>query len=303
MTSSRMNSAHSGVAHSAWFSFMHVTLRILNGADKSVGCHPVSGKGQPGRKGQPGDGAVTVARFPMAPGARFEWHTHAAHQLAWASHGVLSVVTGTATWVLPPTRALWIPAGLPHTVSASGATTMRPLYVRPERFPINWDRPTPVLARPLLTEVIAYLGDESLDPNRRSRAEALLVDLLEPAAVTTIELRMPVDKRAGAVAAGLVADPADRRTLAAWGQHVGASGRTLARTFLTETGVPFGKWRTHARLQAALPLLASGHPLQRVAGDVGYDSASAFVAAFHREVGLTPAAYFQITGFDVAFDG
>jgi AraC-like DNA-binding protein len=239
----------------------------------------------------------------MKPGARFEWHTHATHQLAWASRGVLTVLTGSATWILPPTRALWIPAGLPHAVSASGATTMRPLYVQPERFPISWDRPTPVLARPLLTEVIAYLADEALDPTRRSRAEALLVDLLEPAAVTTIELRMPVDKRANAVTTGLVADPADRRTLAAWGQHVGASGRTLARTFLAEPGVPFGKWRTHARLQAALPLLASGTALQRVAGDVGYDSTSAFVAAFHREIGLTPAAYFRIKGFDVTIDG
>lgn len=263
----------------------------------------MSRKGQPGRKGQPDDGAVTVAHFPMAPGARFEWHTHTAHQLAWASHGVLSVVTGSATWVLPSTRALWIPAGLPHMVSASGATTMRPLYVRPERFPINWDSPTPILARPILSEVIAYLADESLDPARRARAEALLIDLLEPAAVTTIELRMPLERRASAVAAGLVADPADRRTLAAWGQHVGASGRTLARTFLAETGVPFGKWRTHARLQAALPLLASGNPLQRVGVDVGYDSSSAFVAAFHREIGLTPAAYFQVKGFDVAIDG
>src|SRR4249920_2276990 len=50
----------------------------------------------------------------MPPGTRFDWHTHEDHQLAWAASGVLTVLTADATWVLPPTRALWIPAGLPH---------------------------------------------------------------------------------------------------------------------------------------------------------------------------------------------
>ena len=81
----------------------------------------------------------------------------------------------------------------------------------------------------------------------------------------------------------LRADPADRRTLQEWGQQVAASGRTLARAFVAETGVPFGRWRTLLRLQAALPMLADGEPVSRVAGRVGYDTPSAFVAAFRRD--------------------
>ena len=50
----------------------------------------------------------------MPAGTLFNWHAHQDHQLAWASAGVLTVLTEAATWVLPPTRALWIPAGLPH---------------------------------------------------------------------------------------------------------------------------------------------------------------------------------------------
>lgn len=42
-----------------------------------------------------------------------------------------------------------------------------------------------------------------------------------------------------------------------------------------------------------MPLLADGLPVTRVAARIGYESASAFVAAFRRETGLTPAAYFQ----------
>ena len=47
--------------------------------------------------------------------------------------------------------------------------------------------------------------------------------------------------------------------------------------------------RSHAQ---ALPLLAQGLPMETVAHRVGYSSASAFVAAFRRAVGVTPGAYF-----------
>jgi AraC-like DNA-binding protein len=237
---------------------------------------------------------MTVATRPLGLGARFSWHTHPDHQIAWALTGVLTVETEASSWILPPTRALWIPAGLPHETSASSPTaTLRSVYVRPETCPVRWSVPTPVAARPLLTELIGYLEGESLDAARRTRAEQVLLDLLEPLPVHTVELRAPASEPARKVAAGLVAEPADGRTLAQWGREVGASGRTLARAFAAETGMSFGRWRTLARLRAALPALAEGMAVGRVADRVGYASPSAFVAAFRRETGLTPAGYFR----------
>ena len=80
---------------------------------------------------------MVAAVFPMGAGAVFDWHVHPDHQLAWASNGVLTVVTDKSTWVLPPTRALWIPAGTGHETKSSGVATMRTLYIRPERAPIK----------------------------------------------------------------------------------------------------------------------------------------------------------------------
>jgi AraC-like DNA-binding protein len=227
----------------------------------------------------------------MGVGDRFNWHTHADHQLAWAPSGVLTVVTGAATWVLPPTRALWIPAELEHETVASSRATLRSLYIHPESWPIGWVDPTPVAVNPLLVELISYLGAEALDALRRQRAEALLVDLLEPAELATIELRLPQDEPAREVAQRLGDNPSDGRTLEEWGRDVGASGRTLARAFLSGTGIPFGRWRTMVRLQAALPALAAGGSVSNVARLVGYKSTSAFVAAFRRETGITPSAF------------
>jgi AraC-like DNA-binding protein len=234
---------------------------------------------------------IVVATFPMPGGTLFGWHTHADHQLAWAAAGVLTVLTEGATWVLPPTRALWIPAGLPHETGASATTTMRSVYVPAGLSPVTWTVPTPVAASPLLAELIHYLS-ASLTQPQRAHGEALLADLLQPVPVATLDAPFPAGPLAREVAQALRANPADQRTLAEWGRAVGASERTLARAFTAHTTMTFGRWRTLLRLRAALPLLAAGEPVGRVARRVGYETPSAFVAAFRRETGMTPAAYF-----------
>ena len=296
---------------------MALTLGNAAATDQGVGCQAVSLEGQSLEGQSPQgqspqaprpdaqqddycaadelypDAAIVVATFPMPAGLVFDWHTHPDHQLAWAASGVLTVRTKEAAWVLPPTRALWIPAGLRHETLSDGAATMRSAYLRPGLCPITWTEPTPVTASSLLAELIGYLEANDLDPDRRARAEAVLVDLLQPVAMTTIDLRKPADDPARRVADQLVADPADGRTLAEWGREVGASERTLARGFLAGTGISFGRWRTRLRLQAALPELAAGEPVANVARHVGYESDSAFVQAFRRETGITPAMFYR----------
>jgi AraC-like DNA-binding protein/quercetin dioxygenase-like cupin family protein len=234
---------------------------------------------------------IVVAAFPMPGGTVFSWHTHVDHQLAWAASGVLTVLTQGATWVLPPTRALWIPPGVPHETGAASRATMRSVFVPPDLSPVSWTVPTPVAASPLLAGLIGYLGGP-LTGQQRGHAEALLADLLEPVPLKTLDVPVPKGPLTGAVAKALQENLADERTLAQWGHTVGASERTLARAFIAETGMPFGRWRTLLRLQAALPLLAQGEPVARVSYRVGYQTPSAFVAAFRRETGLTPATYF-----------
>ncbi len=234
---------------------------------------------------------LTVAIFPMRAGEAYDAHVHRDHQLAWASIGVLSVETDASSWVLPPTRALWIPAGVSHATRASGNATMRSVYVSPGGCPLDWPRPTAVGATSLLAELIGHLQEDGPHDQRRQRAEAFFFDLLQPLASSTIEVRVPLHPRAAAVARALLLDPADRRDLSQWARQVGSSERTLARAF-AGMGVPFGRWRIRNRLRSALPALAAGEPVARVAESVGYETASAFVAAFRAETGLTPRAYF-----------
>ncbi|WP_327085595.1 helix-turn-helix transcriptional regulator [Nonomuraea sp. NBC_01738] len=236
-------------------------------------------------------GAITVGHFPLASGEWIAPHRHTHHQLAWTRRGVLSVCVGEVYWVLPPTRALWLPAGAIHATGATRGAVLCSLYLAPERCPLDWREPTAVGVDGLLAELIGYLSRDDLADGARLRAEAVLPDLLRPLPTRPIDVPRPTDERVRVVAAALLADPADPRSLEAHARAAGVSRRTLTRLFVRDTGMSFDHWRTHVRLRAALPLLAEGQPVSRVAHSVGYATASAFLAAFRRTVGTTPRRY------------
>lgn len=256
-----------------------------------------------------GGGAVLVAGLATAGGGGWHGrHRHPVPQVAWARSGVLMVRALGRTWVLPTATALWIPPGVGHATGTAGTTEPRALYVRqsgpaalgapdaPDARDApagpGWTEPTVVAVTPLLRALFDHLADDAPAPPARARAEAVLLDQLTPVTATSVVAPMPHDPRPRAVAEALRDTPADTRTLAEWSPYAGAAPRTLARLFVAETGMPFGRWRTHLRLQASLPLLASGATVATAARHVGYASPSAFVAAFHRTVGAPPGTYF-----------
>ncbi|MNJ80766.1 HTH-type transcriptional repressor of iron protein A [compost metagenome] len=68
------------------------------------------------------------------------------------------------------------------------------------------------------------------------------------------------------------------------------SEKTLTRQFQRDTGLSFRAWRQRLRLLSALPLLEQGEAVTEVALACGYDSTSAFIAAFRLHFGATPGA-------------
>ncbi|MEV0095162.1 helix-turn-helix transcriptional regulator [Streptomyces sp. NPDC050738] len=244
-----------------------------------------------------GNPALASMVLPLRTGADISTHNHPQHQLTWAPSGLLTMEVGNFRWVVQRSRALWIPSGVDHAVVPNSSVMMISLFFEPQDCPLRWDVPTVVdatgLFGPLLTHLVG-LGAGAEE--HRARVTAVLWDVMRPLSVATIPTILPTGPLALQVALAIKQDPADPRDLEDWGREVGASPRTLSRRFRAETGVSFASWRTYERLNASLPMLGMGQPISRVARAVGYRTASAFITAFRREIGTTPAAYFGGSG-------
>ncbi|WP_203752264.1 AraC family transcriptional regulator [Actinoplanes cyaneus] len=227
---------------------------------------------------------------PLGHRERIEWHDHAVHQLVYPLHGVLQVHTGRGLWVVPPNRAVWIPAEVPHAHQANGPTEMRSII-----FPAGTKAladPSVLVVGPLLREVIRTLSDDDdLSADHRHHLEQVALHQLRRAEALPLMLPTPSDPRLVALCDLLAADPADQRSLHELGRQVGAAERTLSRLFRAETGVTFPQWRAQLRLHHALSLLAAGHSVTRVAMDCGFRTPSAFIEAFRNHFGTSPGRY------------
>jgi AraC family transcriptional regulator, regulator of nimT len=227
-----------------------------------------------------------------------DWHGHVPAQLLYAASGLLRVETDAGLWVVPPHRAVWIPAGMLHRVRMTTAVEMRTLYVR-EGLPGLAGGCRVIAVSPLLRELIVAFAvlppDYALD-GPVGRLAAVILDQLRVPASSPLHLPLPQDPRLRRVVAGLFDDPADRRPLSAWARTVGASARTLARLFVAETGMGFAAWRQQHRLHAALARLTAGEAVTSVAFAVGYDSPSAFIAMFRKALGASPQRYLADPG-------
>lgn len=241
----------------------------------------------------PGPVQAYARNYP--PGWDTGRHSHARAQLVFAASGVMTVWTAAGLWVVPPQRAVWVPARQDHALRMHGAVRLRTLYLEEDLAPDLPAGPQVLTVSPLLRELVLRLmalPAAATAEGPGSRLVAVLLDELRGGAAAPLHLPEPRDPALRRICAALRADPAEARDLAAWGREVGASARTLARRFQAETGMGFAAWRQQARLLAALPLLAEGRPVTAVALDVGYEGPSAFIAAFRRSFGVTPARYF-----------
>lgn len=240
--------------------------------------------------------ARPVAAMPkdFAGGFRIAPHSHPRAQLVHAVEGLMWVETDAGAWAVPTRHALWLPPGIRHAVRMVTAVAMRTLYIDTARIGQLPRTCTVIAVSPLLRELIVAAMAEPVEYDEAGRGghiAALLLDELRRSPAAPVHLPMPRDRRLVRIADGLLAEPARDDTLDAWGEIVGASGRTLARRFRDETGMSFAEWRQRARLVLALARLAEGESVGALASALGYRSASAFTAMFRRTIGRPPQSY------------
>jgi len=242
--------------------------------------------------------AVTALAHDYPSGHRVEVHTHEEHQLLFAATGVMTVHTPAGSWIVPPNRAVWVPAGVEHSIRMSGAVAMRTLYLATSAKARGLPAHCTVLEiSPLLREIVlAAVSRGGLDVERAAADANLfrvLLDELRALPTRAMHLPFPHDPRALRLAEGLERRPGDARPARDLARGTGASPRTMERLFQAETGMSLGAWRRQLRLGRALERLAAGESVTAVAIESGYAGTSAFVSAFKATFGRTPGRYFR----------
>ena len=227
------------------------------------------------------------------PGFVIKTHCHEWHQLLYATTGCMTVTCPATTWIVPPGRAVWIPANAEHGIRMWGTVAMRSMYFRPDQGVAAAPACKVVAVSPLLRELVLRSVDlAGLDSREASEQQiaALVLHEVARAEDGPLQLPLPRDERARRVVDAVLSDPSRKSAVEEIAREAGLSQRTLERVFSGDTGMSFGMWRQKARLLASLRVLAETGSVTDAALDSGYASISAYIAAFRQTFGCTPGS-------------
>jgi AraC-like DNA-binding protein/quercetin dioxygenase-like cupin family protein len=241
-----------------------------------------------------GSAAIVVRQTTYPSGFHITPHWHARAQFLFAVSGTMTVRTLRHGWIVPPSRALWIPAGTVHEIRINGTVEMRSLYIEPAAAAGMWDECVVLEVTSLARELVVRAGDLPLRYDEGGD-DGLLMRLLlaeiRRLSVCALDLPLPESADLVRLCERVLSDLSARRPCRTQADDLAMSTRTLYRRFLKETGITFARWQQQARLLDAIRRLAEGASVTATALDLGYESTSAFSAMFRRSLGQTPRAF------------
>ncbi|MGA2080694.1 MAG: helix-turn-helix transcriptional regulator [Holophaga sp.] len=230
----------------------------------------------------------------FSPGTRIKDHHHDFEQLTYAINGVVGIQTATGSFLAVPQRAIWIPAGLEHSFISMGGAEMRSLNISSTALAAPPRHCTVYQITPLVRELICAVADfphEYDEAGPQGRLVHVLLDQLADLTEVPFSMPLPGDPRLVAICERIQRSPRCAWTMKEWAPEAGMSERTMIRWFQRETGLSFRAWHQRLRLLLGVTALESGQSVTSVAMDSGYDSVSAYIAAFRRQFGRTPGRW------------
>jgi AraC-like DNA-binding protein len=246
-----------------------------------------------------GDGVHLLARH-YRKGVRLDTHMHREAQLVYAARGTMQVTTPKGRWLVPPDRAVWVPARLEHSIDVLADIDMRTLYfdlawLKREQRSESLNSEFVVRVSRLLHETILALFDGRNDPDRGELLVRLAMLELHHAEDSATFIPLPHESRCRRAADIVLGDPTVSHEIATLAREVGTSARTLSRLFSSETHLSFKSWCQRARIAAAIERLSTeaNVSVKQLASDLGYASMPAFSHAFRQVTGKTPTQFSQ----------
>jgi len=225
-------------------------------------------------------------------GMRIDPHAHDWAQVLYAVAGVMWVEVGREALLVPPQRAVWLPAGTVHSIHMMSAVDMRNLYLHEQNVRPLSTQSGVFEVNGLLRELITTIAERQRDEAYLKAAYRLVVLELAHAPRYGLRIRLPsdADRRLEVLCRAVIDNPSVETSFEQHAASVGASVRTLSRLFLRELGMGFAEWRRQVQLAVALSRLAEGQSVSGVARSLGY-LPSSFSDMFRRELGVPPTEF------------
>jgi AraC-like DNA-binding protein len=222
-------------------------------------------------------------------------HAHPRAQFLYAASGSLRLTMNLGCWIIPPKRAVWLPAGYEHQTGSIGPLEMRTLYLASDAgsAPMS-DQPRMLRVSSLLHELILRVVDMLLEYDEHGQDGQIVKTLLgeiDWTPIHPVSLPSLSDERLQRMERSLLEKPGDSATVEQWAARLNVSPRTLTRLIRRETELTFQRWRDQIRTFFAIPLLTNGKPVVEIADALGYETAWAFSIMFRRVTGKLPSQY------------
>lgn len=241
----------------------------------------------------------SFAFFDQADNIRYDWHSHSRHQLLYAFSGTLRVEAENGIFLLPPQRAVWLPAGVLHRTTLHKVRSGS-VFLAPSLVPTGIARVRIISVAPIVREMVRYAlrwpatrsPDDQL-ANFWFRTMGLLC-------AEWIKEEMPFHLPAArsdqiALALEYTLHNLESANVAAAAKSAALSERHFRRRFAMETGIAWRLFLYQARMLRAMELLvAADAAITDVAYAVGYNSLSAFAKSFTSFAGQTPSRFRQL---------
>jgi AraC-like DNA-binding protein len=232
------------------------------------------------------------ARF--SPGHLVDWHSHSWSQLVYASEGVLTVETQEGCWVVPPRRAIWVPAGRCHRLQMHGRVCLQTIYLKVDLQSYGLPDCAVVNISPLVHELILHVCERGIvngDCVENRSLIQFLTSQLQKLSALPLVVTMPRDARAQRVARRILEAHGAIYSLQDLCQTCGTSLRTMQRIFRDEVGLPLARWQHQVKMMRAVQLLEEQQSVTHVAFELGFESVSGFIQSFRNSFGESPGKY------------
>ncbi|HEM8281667.1 TPA: helix-turn-helix transcriptional regulator [Providencia stuartii] len=223
--------------------------------------------------------------------SEYKSHSHPFGQLLYVVCGIMEMEVEGKHYLAPPEFCVWIPANTQHASFNKQSVKFRIIDFA-QRFSDKLSSRAGVIKlSPIFQTIMADLYQRGVvEPQTEEdiRLASVLIDQFAVSPCQKTYLPITKDKFLSPILASLKKDPSDNTTLADWAKRSYTSERTLSRRCQQELGMSFSEWRQRLRYLHAVSALERGKSVHEVALDVGYSSASAFIAMFQQISGVTP---------------